>query len=247
MYVLVTHYKCLAKEILMSTYNIWVTSWENLFMPYANNKGADQPAWMRSLISAFVFHCLDSIIPLVFISLKLLRSFCGCAGQFQSYRVADPENRFSHDKARIFYGEIGKIIIRYPPYLFLMNMQIDQQTLWSFSAFSLPVLPGLIYWWCCHGDQTPAWFLLEMTCDGLLHTYHWKLSNPMRLWYLSHRRPVKAQASLRGCAVSTEPSLFAHMKYGSGRRVRPKIRHLAQLDGCACAFEEWVYGGRKVP
>ena len=27
--------------------------------------------------------------------------------------------------------------------------------------------------------------------------------------------------------LSPEPSLFAHMKYGSRRRVRPKIRHLA--------------------
>ena len=26
-----------------------------------------------------------------------------------------------------------------------------------------------------------------------------------------------------------------------------KIRHLTPLDGCACAFEEWGYGGRKVP
>ena len=34
-------------------------------MPYANNKGADQPAHPRSLISAFVVRCLDSIIPLV--------------------------------------------------------------------------------------------------------------------------------------------------------------------------------------
>ena len=59
----------------------------------------------------------------------------------------------------------------------------------------------------------------------------------MRLWYLSHRRPAKAQASLRIHAVSPEPSLFAHMKYGSRRRDRPKIRHLAPLDGCACAFE----------
>ena len=25
------------------------------------------------------------------------------------------------------------------------------------------------------------------------------------------------------------------------------IRHLAPPDGCACAFEEWVYEGRKVP
>ena len=69
----------------------------------------------------------------------------------------------------------------------------------------------------------------------------------MRLWYLSHRRPAKAQASLGICAVTPEPSLFAHMKYGRRRRVRPKIRHLAPLDGCACTFEEWVYGGRKVP
>ena len=45
--------------------HIWATSWENLFMPYANNKGADQPVHPRSLISAFVVRCLDSIIPLL--------------------------------------------------------------------------------------------------------------------------------------------------------------------------------------
>ena len=32
-------------------------------------------------------------------------------------------------------------------------------------------------------------------------------------------------------AVSPEPSLFANIKYGSRRRVRPKIGHLAPLDG----------------
>ena len=37
-------------------------------MSYANNKGADQPAYPRSLISAFVVRCLDSVIPLVSIS-----------------------------------------------------------------------------------------------------------------------------------------------------------------------------------
>ena len=30
---------------------------KNLFLPYANNKGADQPAHPRSLISAFVVRC----------------------------------------------------------------------------------------------------------------------------------------------------------------------------------------------
>ena len=38
---------------------------------------------------------------------------------------------------------------------------------------------------------------------------------------------MKAQASLRIRPVSPEPLLFAHMKYGSRRRVQPKIRHLA--------------------
>ena len=32
-------------------------------LPYANNKAADQPAHSRSLISAFVVRCLDSIKP----------------------------------------------------------------------------------------------------------------------------------------------------------------------------------------
>ena len=42
----------------------WARSWQNLLLPYANNKGADQSAHPHSLISAFVVHCLDSIIPL---------------------------------------------------------------------------------------------------------------------------------------------------------------------------------------
>ena len=47
----------------------------------------------------------------------------------------------------------------------------------------------------------------------------------MSLRYLSHRRPAKAQASLRILhAVSPESSLFSHIKYGS--------RRLAPLHGC---------------
>ena len=33
-------------------------------IPYANNKGADQPAHPRILISTFVVRCLNSKIPL---------------------------------------------------------------------------------------------------------------------------------------------------------------------------------------
>ena len=41
-------------------------------MTYANNKGADQPAHLRSLISTFVVRCLDSMICILAIA-KVLR------------------------------------------------------------------------------------------------------------------------------------------------------------------------------
>ena len=41
----------------MITLIIWATSWQNLLLPYATNKCADLP-----LISAFVVHCLYSMI-----------------------------------------------------------------------------------------------------------------------------------------------------------------------------------------
>ena len=67
-------------------------------MPYANNKGADQPAHPCILISAFVVCCLDSIISLVSIfAISRLASLCNWAGRFVSYMVANPEDRFSHD------------------------------------------------------------------------------------------------------------------------------------------------------
>ena len=71
---------------------LWAMSWENLFMPYANNK--DQPAHPCSLISAFVVHCLDSIIPL----LATAR-----AGRFESYLVENPEDMFSRYMAQILW------------------------------------------------------------------------------------------------------------------------------------------------
>ena len=53
------------KPIMRVINLIWATRWENLFMPYANNKGADQPVQPCSLISTFAVRYLDSIIPLV--------------------------------------------------------------------------------------------------------------------------------------------------------------------------------------
>ena len=58
----------------------------------------------------------------------------------------------------------------------------------------------------------------------------------MRFWYLSHKRAANAQASLRICTDSPEPSLLAHTKYGCRLRLRTNFRPLALLDTSARAF-----------
>ena len=49
-------------------FHTWTTSWETLFIPYANNKGADQLAYL-----------------------------CSWIARFESYLVTNPEDRFSPD------------------------------------------------------------------------------------------------------------------------------------------------------
>ena len=44
-------------------------------MPYANNKGADQPAHPRSLISVFVVRCQDRMILLVYTHVHVYPKF----------------------------------------------------------------------------------------------------------------------------------------------------------------------------
>ena len=76
------------------TSKIWATSWENLFLPYTNNKGADQPAHPCSLVNAFVVRCLDSIIPLLaIIKISRLASFWSWAGRFEFKLVKNPRRQ----------------------------------------------------------------------------------------------------------------------------------------------------------
>ena len=65
-------------------------------MSYANNKGADQPAHLRSLISAFVVRCLRQCNVSSFCNqnFKAHASFCSWAGQFES-------DMFSRDEAHL--------------------------------------------------------------------------------------------------------------------------------------------------
>ena len=58
-------------------------------MSYVNNKGADQSAHPCSLISAFVFRCVDNISRFYSRNLKTLASFCVCVGRFVSGLVGN--------------------------------------------------------------------------------------------------------------------------------------------------------------
>ena len=72
-------------------------------MSYANNKGADQPAHLRSLISAFVVRCLDSLMSLVSvtkISSLMLASVAEQACLSLTWSET-PEDMFSHDEAHL--------------------------------------------------------------------------------------------------------------------------------------------------
>ena len=101
---------------------------------------------------------------------------------------------------------------------------------------------SLVYYWSKYTYGSPGGTLFVIAL--IIHVFEMTVMSQLMRWYLSHRWPMKPVAGLRSLA---RPSLFAHMKYGSRRRVRPNIRHLAPLDGCTWAFEEWVYGGHNVP
>ena len=73
-------------------------------MSYANNKGADQPAHLRSLNSAFVVRCLDSIISIdsiAEISRLLLASVAAQAGLCLAW-LETPEDTFCRVVAQMF-------------------------------------------------------------------------------------------------------------------------------------------------
>ena len=72
-------------------------------MPYANNKGTDQPAHPCSLISTFVVHCLKSVICILAIS-KVSRFWLASVAEQAGLNLTMSkifEDTFSRDVAQI--------------------------------------------------------------------------------------------------------------------------------------------------
>ena len=81
---------------------------------YASNKGAYQPAHPRSLISAFVVHCLDSIISLDYIaeiSRLWLASVAAQTGLCLAWSET-PEDTFCHAVAHFLYKIKSGIMLK---------------------------------------------------------------------------------------------------------------------------------------
>ena len=62
------------------------------------NKRADQLCGNRTTDQHLYFHYTDSTISLL---MKPLAIFCGCTARFLSDMVGTPEDRFSHNEARM--------------------------------------------------------------------------------------------------------------------------------------------------
>ena len=72
-------------------------------MSYANNKGADQPAHPRSLKSAFIVRCLDSVMSLFSVTTisSLMQASVAEQASLRLTWSETPEDRFSCDVAQI--------------------------------------------------------------------------------------------------------------------------------------------------
>ena len=69
---------------------IWATSWANLIIPYANNKGAVQSEQRLCCSLPSQYNISNFYIR----NFKPLASLCSWTGRFQSYLVANPKTGF---------------------------------------------------------------------------------------------------------------------------------------------------------
>ena len=70
-----------------------------MFMPYANNIGADQPAQLPGLYNTSSFYIQN---------FKLLASLCSPVGRFESYLFGNPKDRFSHDEVHAIFKKVTR-------------------------------------------------------------------------------------------------------------------------------------------
>ena len=95
-------------------------------MPYANNKGAGQPAHSHSLISAFVVRCLDSTMHSIAKS-KISRLQLVYVAEQVSLRLTcsnTSKDRFSRDVAHMVSDMFYSILFLYYSFMYYHGVMI---------------------------------------------------------------------------------------------------------------------------
>ena len=152
-------FKAILEVLILMPRIIWATSWENLFLPYANNKGADQPVHVHSLISAFVVPCLDRSYTSICYS-RNFKTLASSAGWFESYLVSHPEDRFSRGSSK----KQLKVSVKQTKKNYLSH-HMSKQTKWPMRPAKTQISLGICPVWS--QSSLSAWKNL-----GILAT-HW--------------------------------------------------------------------------
>ena len=114
-------------------------------MSYANNKGADQPAHLRSVISTFVVHCLDSMIGILALATVWRLqpvSEVEQAGLSLTWSKI-PEDTFSRDVAHMINDtHMDKRLKRHQRSQkdVLKYYETGAEDIWPFSEYETPVV-----------------------------------------------------------------------------------------------------------
>ena len=183
----IPQYTC-NQQMFISKAIIWAISWENLFLSYANNKDANQPPHLRSLISAFVVRCLESIISILTIS-KISRPWLVLVAEQAGLSLTWSQT---------------------PKTGFLLTRPICSH-IHCCEAWHLRPC------WLEPANEIMVLFVLcKLILQTRLRSHPvgldvWVLVGPFFYFHIPCARTVKALARLRGCAGSPEPLLVTYV------------------------------------
>ena len=118
----------------------------------------------------------------------------------------------------------------------------------------------------CPFNGMPGYWVKPLNCDSYCNCIMWHQTEEQIRWIFDNNlgtifhispykhvmgTPVNCLTMQNVILMSTNNVWASAWDYGTchignqQRLRRPKVQHLAPMDGCACAFEEWVYGGWK--
>ena len=138
---------------------------------------------------------------------------------------------------------------RFMFFFFFFSQNSNCKDMWHYQEVELiyKLLPYTLWWYIY---EYIFKFVIRFICwvtapDSIFFFFSffkilniWPSSWDYGTYHIGDQRRLR-----RACASAQSRQSLRWSHTQSMERVRPKNRHLAQLDSCACAFKEWVYEG----